>query len=116
MCKIAAAVAIPPTVVGSSLEIVKGSSFTSFDELRRMLKFKIPSLREDQDYAEIHAVFDGIPSLDVALDEQKFPLLLRCESMETIMSDITLGLQHSDTIKGASVIQHKSFKLWYRLN
>lgn len=92
---------------------------TSIDELRRILKWNIPVLNVNHDSIEIQVMFEVISGIDdVSLDEQKFPILLRCESTDCNMSDVSLSvsLSHSDTIKGASIIQHKSFTLWYRVN
>ena len=108
---IAVAVAIPPSVIAKSVQIIKGSDATVYDELRRILKVKVHSLPQD-DYIEVVVVMQGLE----ALDDQKFPLLLRCDSTETIFSDVSLDLSHRDAVKGASTIQHKSSRIWYRKN
>jgi len=105
-------VAIPPTVIGSSLEIKQGEG--TFDNLKRVVTWTLKELLVGK---SLMYVFEIDILSAVHSDElPKFPILLRCSSAEDTISNVKVNLEQMQRHPATLFVKtHSSFQLLHRL-
>jgi hypothetical protein len=109
------AMAVPPTVIGSTLSIASGPGAGEYDELKRTIRWQVDELQQGSSI-----VFDAevLVASTLLVDElPKFPILLRCNSVEDTVSSVIVDCQQLDENHPVtlSVTTQRSFQLLHRL-
>ena len=112
---ITVAMAVPPTVIGKTVKIVPGVAGGVYDELKRVIRWNIKELKQG---SSVVMGAEVMVTSNLLVDElPKFPILLRCTSVEDTVSSVQvdckqLDEQHPVTL---NVVTLSSFKLLHRL-
>ena len=109
------AMAVPPTVLSKTLSIVEGQGNGYFDEMKRVVRWKVKQLEQGSSVV-FGAECEVLPSLSPE-EVPKFPLMLRCNSVEDTVSSLQIECRQLDeehpVILAVSI--NRSFQLLHRL-
>mmetsp|Transcript_37629 Transcript_37629/g.44862 ORF Transcript_37629/g.44862 Transcript_37629/m.44862 type:complete len:350 (+) Transcript_37629:95-1144(+) len=107
-----ATVAVPPTVIGTSLEIKQGEG--TFDDLKRIITWTLKELPVGKSLMfgfEVD-ILAALPPEDVP----KFPILIRCRSTDDTISSVEVNLEKMQGHPATLVVNtYASFRLLHRL-
>jgi len=109
------AMAIPPTVIAKTLSITSGPGDGEYDELKRIIRWQV---KEIQQGSSIVLGAEVMVASSLLLDElPKFPILLRCSSVEDTVSSVVVECQQLDEDHPVTlnVATYRSFQLLHRL-
>lgn len=107
--------AVPPTVIGSTLSIDSGPGAGEYDDLKRTIRWQVEELQQGSSI-----VFGAqvLVASTLLVDEMpKFPIMLRCNSVEDTVSSAIVDCQQLDENHPVtlSVTTQRSFQLLHRL-
>lgn len=113
--EITLAVAVPPTVIGKSIHVVPGPGNGEYDDLRRVLCWKMNEL--DHGSSILFSAEASVTSKLLIDELPKFPVLLRCKSTEDTVSSIQVDCKQLDAAHPVTlnVTMERSFQLLHRL-
>ncbi len=105
--------AVPPSVVGSSLNITVGDG--TWDDLKRVITWNVKELAVGKSLllgAEVDVSLSNI-----LIDElPKFPVMIRCSSTSDTVSSLEIELREVTGYPAQiSALKHHSFRLLHRL-
>ena len=109
------AMAVPPTVIGSTLSIDSGPGAGEYDDLKRTIRWQVDELQQG---SSIVFGAEVLVASTLLVDElPKFPILLRCNSVEDTVSSVIVDCQQLDENHPVtlSVTTQRSFQLLHRL-
>lgn len=112
---ITVAMAVPPTVIGSTLSIDSGPGAGEYDDLKRTIRWQVEELQQG---SSIVFGAEVLVASTLLVDElPKFPILLRCNSVEDTVSSVIVDCQQLDENHPVtlSVTTQRSFQLLHRL-
>lgn len=108
-------VAIPATVIGKSVKIISGPGAGVYDELKRVIRWNVNELKQG---SSIVFGAEVIVGSSILVDEMpKFPVLLRCKSVEDTVSSVQIDCKELDDGHPVDliVVRESSFQLLHRL-
>jgi hypothetical protein len=113
--EITLAVAVPPTVIGKSICVAPGPGNGEYDDLRRVIIWKLKELDHGSSIA--FSAEARVSSLLLMDELPKFPVLLRCKSTQDTVSNIQVDCKQLDSAHPVTlnVTLERSFQLLHRL-
>lgn len=112
---ITVAVAVPPTVIGKTISIGAGPGNGEYDELKRVIFWKVREL--NQGSSMVFTAEASVTSTILVDDLPRFPVLLRCKSIQDTISSIQVDCKQIDAAHPITlnVSLERSFQLLHRL-
>jgi hypothetical protein len=113
--EITLAVAVPPTVIGKTIQVISGPGNGEYDDLRIVILWKMKELNHG---SSILFSAEARVTSKLLMDElPKFPVLLRCKSTEDTVSSIQVDCKQLDAAHPVTlnVTMERSFQLLHRL-
>jgi hypothetical protein len=107
--------AFPPTVIGKTVKIAPGPGSGAYDELKRVIRWNVKDLQQGNSIVFAVEVMIGS---SILVDElPKFPILLRCKSIEDTVSSVQINCKQLDDDHPVilNVTRESSFQLLHRL-
>ena len=108
--------AVPPTIVGKTIFIISGDGSTgTYDELKRVIRWSVKELKQG---SSISFGVESMVTSTCLVDEMpKFPIMLRCTSVEDTVSSMQVECKELDGNHpvALNVVRKRSFRLLHRL-